>query len=444
MELIINKKLRSFFSILQSNILTGILIFLFILIIFPFDVKAQKPPEWPNFHGPERTNKSKEKGIIKSWSAAGPELLMTISGLGEGYSSVIIADGMLFTAGMTNNQSFIYAFDLNGKLIWKKPNGKAWETTMSWASSYTGTRGTPTYDNGIVYHLAELGRLAAFDSKTGRELWNRELMTEFNAGIPEYGYAESVLIDGDMLYCNPAGKKGFIACFNKLNGKLIWVNSEINGLASYNSSVIMEFGGYRQVVSLSSKNVFGVDSKTGKLLWTMNFENSHKLNNTDPIIYKEYVFVSSGYGKGSMMIKLTTSGSEMKPSLVWETNLMDNHHGGVIFHENKLYGTGSNSRGLFCFDFMTGNQHWKSDGKGSLTFADGMLYLLDEKGIMNLVKAVPEKYELTGTFKVPQGGKGMYWAHPVVCDKMLYIRHTDKLFVYNLNVPGETKKRVGL
>ena len=334
---------------------------------------------------------------------------------------------------MSNNQTWVFSFDLEGKPVWKKPNGKAWSTTLSYASSYTGSRSTPTYDNGVIYHLGESGRLAAFDSKTGREIWNRDLLREFDAEIPKYGYSESVLIDGNNLFIRPAGKKGFQVCLNKLNGELIWATTGIPGSGGYTSMIINEFGGYRQIIGGSSNCFYGVDTRTGKLLWTFDFENQRGLNLTDAVVYKDYVFVSSGYGKGSMLVRLKSSGNEIIPETIWQSDLMDNHHGGVILHNGYLYGSGSNSRGWFCLDFLTGKQVWKTGGKGSVTFADGMLFLLDERGIMKLVRATPDKFELSGEFKVPEGGEGMFWAHPVVCGGRLYIRHADKIYAYDIS-----------
>ena len=213
----------------------------------------------------------------------------------------------------------MFAYDLNGKLLWEKSNGQAWSTTMSWARTYTGPRSTPTYDDGIVYHLGETGRLTAFDHKTGNEIWSLNITEKFDAQIPEYAYSESVLIDGDYLYCNPAGKKAFMVCLNKKDGKLIWSNNKISGEAGYASSILMNFGGYRQIINISSDSVYGVDSKTGTLLWSMKFEGKQSLNNTDPIVHNEYVFVSSGYGKGSMLIKLKTSGEKIIPETVWQS-----------------------------------------------------------------------------------------------------------------------------
>jgi len=397
------------------------------------DLKTQQLDEWHNFHGPDRTNKSTETGLLSEWPEEGPTLLWTISGLGKGYSNVSIADGYLFTSGIDDQQTFVFAFDLDGNLVWKKPNGQAWETEMPWAISYNGARSTPTYSEGVVYHLGELGRLAAFNAKSGDEVWSIELRELFDAEIPEYGYSESVHIEGDRLYCCPAGEKAYMACFDKHTGKLIWANTEIPGTVGFSSLIIFDHGGHRQISGLSSNSLFGVDLNTGKLLWHTEYENSRSNNVSDPIYQNGYVFVSSGYGKGSLLIRLNSSGNGITPEKVWQTELMDNQHGGVILHNGYLYGAGQDARGWFCLDFQTGSQIWHTSGKGSLTYADQMLYCLDERGIITLVKATPEKYEAVSTFEVPDGGEGMHWAHPVVCGARLYIRHQDKLFAYDIS-----------
>jgi outer membrane protein assembly factor BamB len=407
--------------------------FCLFLSLLSFNAAAQSASEWPCFHGPDRTNKSTETGLIEAWPREGPKLKWTAPGLGEGYSSVSVGGSFVYTAGMNLNQTYVFCFDLEGKLVWKKPNGITWTTNLSHARSYTGSRSTPTYDNGVIYHLGEMGRLTAFEAKTGEEIWHRELVKDFETESAEYGYAESVLIDGDHLFVRPFAKKGFQVCLNKRSGALIWANTEITGTPAYNSLVIGEFGGYRQIIGAGSNCFYSMEIQTGKLLWKVDVVNPRELNNTDAIVYNDYVFISSGYGKGSMLIKLKPSDNAIVPETVWQSALMDNHHGGVVLDNGFLYGAGSNTKGWFCLDFLTGKQMWKADGKGSLTYADDMLYLLDERGTMKLVRATPDKYELSGEFKVPEGGKGMYWAHPVVCGGILYIRHADKLYAYDIS-----------
>lgn len=153
----------------KQNILrlSKVVVISVLLLIADQNLSAQSQDDWSCFHGSDRTNKSRETGLLQSWPSGGPRLHLIFEGLGEGYSSVSIADGLLYTAGSVNKQPYVYAFDLKGKLVWKKPVGKAWTTTASWASSYTGTRCTPTYDKDVVYFLGEMGRLVAFEAKTG-------------------------------------------------------------------------------------------------------------------------------------------------------------------------------------------------------------------------------------------------------------------------------------
>lgn len=405
-----------------------------LLLLTSVQSTAQSKSEWPCFHGTDRTNRSPETGLLQQWPAEGPKLLLTISGLGEGFSSVSIANGLIYTAGLENDLPMVFVFDMKGNLVWKKPAGKKWTTTASWATSYIGPRSTPTYDNGVIYFLGEMGLLTAFEAKTGKEIWHVDLATEYDAPLTEYGYSESVLIDGNNLYVRPAGKKGFQVCLDKRTGKQIWANTQIPGKEGYTSPVICEIGGIRQVVGASSSCYYGVDTRTGKLLWTVDVANQVEVNAADAIINNNCLFVSSGYGLGSILFRMNVSGGEIKPEKVWGPAIMDNYHGGVLYYNGYVYGTGSRNRGWFCIDFMTGEQKWRTgNDEGSLTFADGMLYALEQKGTIKLITATPGKFEMTGQFKVPSGGKGMYWAHPVVCGKKLYIRHADKIFVYDVS-----------
>lgn len=413
----------------------SLLIAITILLLLPGCLAySQTTCDWPCFHGPDRVNKSKETGLLKEWPAEGPELLFTIDGLGEGYSSLSFGEGLIFTAGKYRDQSYVFAFDMNGRPVWKSPNGRAWTTSASWAASYTGSRSTPTYDNGRLYCLSEAGRLAVYDARTGKEVWAKDLPGEFNTPDTEYGYSESVYIEGNRLYVRPAGRKGFQVCLDKNDGKLIWANTDIPGVEGYSSAVVFDFGGYRHLTGSSSDCYYGLDITTGKLLWKVDFKNSRGLNLTDVVARDGYVFITSDYGKGSKLVRLKPSGDRFIAETVWDSKLMDNHHGGVILLDGYLYGSGSNSRGWFCLDFLTGEQIWNHQrGKGSITYADGMFYLLDERtGSMTLIKATPDNYEPKGEFRVPSGGESMYWAHPVVCGKRLYIRHWDKIFVYDI------------
>jgi outer membrane protein assembly factor BamB len=184
---------------------------------------------------------------------------------------------------------------------------------------------------------------------------------------------------------------------------------------------------------MSAKRVFAFAPSDGQLLWGYPFSNARGNNATDVIAGKGRVYASSGYGGGSILLRpQRRPDCEFVIEEVWKSNLLDNHHGGVLLLDGCLYGAGHEARGWFCLDFESGAKRWQADGKGSLTYADGMLYCLGERGTMSLVKATPEKWSPVSSFRLPRGGKGLYWAHPVVCGGRLYVRHSEKLFAYDI------------
>lgn len=412
------------------------LLFLALTHVLPVARLAAGEPQWPCYHGPQRNNHSTDQGLLTAWPAEGPPLVWTAGGIGLGYSSVAIADGRVFTGGMIKKQTFVTALDQNGKTIWQRPNGLSWEATKSqpWAVEYSGARGTPTVENDTVYHLSELGRLAAFDVRTGDERWHVELLQTFQGERPKYGLSESVLVHGNSVICCPGGQKGYAVALDKATGRTLWANTDIQDSVGYSSFVVARLDGVEQIVNSSARQVFALDPANGRLLWKYTFGNSRDNSATDTVVHDGHVFASCGYGGGSILLRPQRQpNGDFAVQEVWKINLMDNHHGGVLRLGDHLYGAGHEFRGWFCLDFKTGNQQWRSSGKGSLTYADGHLYCLDEKGTLSLVRAMPEKWTEVGSFTLPQGGRGQYWAHPVVCGGRLYVRHAEKLFVYDVH-----------
>jgi outer membrane protein assembly factor BamB len=390
---------------------------------------------WPCFHGPKRDNLSNDTGLMQEWPKEGPELLWTASGIGHGYSSVAIVGERIFTAGMIKKQTYVTALSLNGKQLWQQLNGKSWEASerQPWAVPYAGSRGTPTVEGDTVYHLSELGSLTAFDSKTGDQRWHKELLEIFNAERPEYGYSESVLIHKDVLFCCPAGSGGYIVALEKNTGSTLWANTDIKDAVGNCSPVFAKINGVEQVITLSANRVLSFDPKDGRLLWDYPFGNKRQNNVADVIINKDLIYASTGYGGGSILLRTqrrTNGRFIVKP--VWKSDLLDNHHGGVLLLNGHLYGAGHEARGWFCLDFNTGRKMWQAPGKGSLTYADGRIYCLNERGTISLVKADPEKWQEVASFRLPRGERGLYWAHPVIWGGRLYVRHSDRLFAFHI------------
>lgn len=398
-------------------------------------VTAVEDGDWPCFHGSDRSNRSSDNALMTIWPDEGPALLWAATNIGHGYSSVAIAGERIFTAGTIGKDTHVTALSLDGKKLWQGLAGESWQASerQQWAVPYSGSRATPTVDGDTVYFLSEMGRLNAFDASNGNVRWTVDVARTFEAERPKYGYSESVLVHGDKLFCCPAGRKGYMAAFDKSNGALVWTNTEIDDPVGYSSSVPARIGEKLQIVSLTSSRVFAVNPDDGKLLWQYLFGNKRSNNATDVIVHDGLVYVSSGYGRGSALLRPARAedGAFVVES-VWESELLDNHHGGVVLVDGYLYGAGHQSEGWFCLSIKDGRKCWHKEGKGSLTYAEGHLYCLDEKGEMSLVRADPGKYAATSSFEVPRGGRGAYWAHPVVCHGRLHVRHSDKLYAYDI------------
>ncbi|MCX7885996.1 MAG: PQQ-like beta-propeller repeat protein [Verrucomicrobiae bacterium] len=185
---------------------------------------AKDSPWWPQFHGPARDNISRETGLAKSWPKDGPKLLWKFSGCGRGYSSVAVADGLIFTSGDFGDEQYVLALDLDGHLRWKSPNGKAWKGPQP------GSRTTPTYHNGVVYQMNATGRLAAFEAATGKPLWAVELQERFAARHNYWGYAENVVVEDDMVLCMPGGAKGRVVALDRRSGQTVGPMSKLQTL----------------------------------------------------------------------------------------------------------------------------------------------------------------------------------------------------------------------
>ena len=394
------------------------------------DAVVPEGPYWPRFHGPRGDNISTDTGLLKEWPEGGPPLEWTAQGIGHGFSGVTIAEGSIYTDGNIGGQTVITALDSAGQIRWQTPNGKAWE------KSRPGTRGTPTVDGGQLYHESPLGQLVCLNAKTGEKIWGLNILEEFGGENITWGLAESLLVDGNHLICCPGGPQASVVALDKRTGKTVWKAPGAGNATSYASPALAECQGLRMILTMNAKALIGVNADGGDLLFQFKHVAEYDVNAMMPIYHDGRVFISSGYGSGSALVKLNVRGNKAGVEQVWESDQLDNHHGGVILLDGYLYGASHNSNGgkWICLDWKTGRMMYaeRGVGKGSLTCADGMLYTLSEQRRMGLVAPTPTGHKLLSRFEVPSGGEGPSWAHPVVCGGHLYVRHDDRLFAYDV------------
>jgi outer membrane protein assembly factor BamB len=396
-----------------------------------------RPFDWPQWRGPERNGCSKETGLLTSWPKDGPPLLWKASGVGNGYASVSIAGGKLFTLGNQGKSTYVFALNLaDGKLLWSAEVGRP--------GSNLGC--TPTVDGKLLYAIGQDGDLVCVETDSGQVKWRRHLKKDFGGTCGGWNYTESPLVDGDKLVCTPGGKDAALVALNKNTGEVIWkCPSPFNRpTAGYSSIVIAEVGGVRQYVQLMHDGVIGVAAKDGKLLWQYGDRGDRFAGNTanipTPIVRGDEVFCVAGYGRGGGLVKLVPAGGGVKAEEVYFNRTLNNKHGGVVLVGDYLYGDRDESGNPYCAEVSTGKvvpgwqKRGESEGRGSVsvTYADGHLYFRYQNGIVALVEANPAGYKEKGSFKIPNAGGAPSWSHPVVVGGRLYLREKDMVWCYDV------------
>jgi outer membrane protein assembly factor BamB len=389
--------------------------------------------DWPQWRGPNHDGISTETGLLKDWPEGGPKLAWEVKGLGAGYSSVSVFGDRIYSAGDKGEESFVEALNLSdGKPVWLAKLGKSGAVGQP---QFEGPRATPTTDGELVFAVSQWGDMVCLRADNGKEVWRKDYTRDFGGARPFWGYAESPLIDRDKVVVTPGGSQGALVALNTKTGAVIWQSKEFTDAAHYASLISVEAGGVRQYIQLTPASVAGIAASDGKLLWKAPRKGQVAVIPM-PIYDDGFVYVTSGYGSGCNLFKVTAESGTFTAEQVYANKVMVNHHGGVVKIGDCVYGY-SESKGWTCQDFKTGEAKWQDKeklGKGSITYADGRLYLRqeDKKGTVSLIEASVEGYHEHGRFDQPDRSGKNSWPHPVIAGGKLYLRDQDVLLCYNV------------
>ncbi len=378
--------------------------------------------DWPQWRGPNRDGVSYAKGILKNWRENEPEILWRIS-VGDGYSGVSAANGKLFTMWDEGDSQFLFCLDaLDGKELWRYRIGDSFIEGFG-----NGPRSTPVVEGTIVYAASAQGLLHAVNVTNGRGLWTHDLGAEYGSQLPAHGYSSSPLVDGEKLFVEAGGKKGFaFLALNKHTGDLIWHSQ--TDMPAYSSPIAITINETRQIVFLSAEGLFSVSPDDGSLYWRYDWEprcpsTGIPTNTATPIfIAPDKIFISSGYGTltGAAVVRLIQDKKQFAAEKLWESRKMKNLINSSVCFENHIYGFDMGF--LKCFDVLTGEEKWRAGGfqKGSLIAADGHLIVFGEYGKLALVEATPEEYREVASAKILSG---KCWTIPTLANGKLYLRN---------------------
>ena len=402
-----------------------------------------KAADWPQWRGPDRNAHSDELLASTDWEKNPPKHLWTASGFGEGYASVAIVKGTLYTLGNTDGgQAVIAAKAEDGSILWKKVI-----TDANPKHDLKGSRCTPSVDGDHLYVVTSNGSIACLKADNGDVLWQRQFSDWDGKMMSGWGYSESPLVDGDRVLCTPGGPDALVVCLDKMTGKEIWAcKPAFEGKAGkdgagYSSIVISNALGIKQYVQLTGRGLIGMRADDGKQLWTYNRVANGVANIPTPIIDGNLIFASTSYKTGTCLVELNKAGENIvaEEKYFLEFQVFNNHHGGMILLDGHIYAGHKQNDGFpTCVNMATGKVVWGGDelrgpGKGSaaVLFIDGHLIFRYQDGTVALIEATPTAYHLKGSF-TPDFQEGNSWAHPVVVKGKLYLREQDKLMCYQV------------
>jgi outer membrane protein assembly factor BamB len=383
---------------------------------------ANKPNKW---RGPSADGIYNEPGLMESWPDNGPEILWVYEEFGEGFSSPVFANGKIYVSGAVDDVGYIFVLNEKGEYLNRYSYGN------EFIRSYPGSRSTPTVVENLIYMHTAMGKVVCLEEPTGEIKWSIDLFSDFDGENLRFGMTESLVVEDDRVYVSPGGKKHNLVALNRYNGELIWSSTGMGSLSAYCTPLLFEFNGTKMLATMMGEHIVGLDRESGSVKWSYPYKNQRGIHPNTPIFKNGELYCFSGYGYGG--IKLLISPENNSVEKVWWSDSLQSKMGGAVLLENRLYGSGDNTRRWYCVDWFTGQVLYSSDelANGVVIAANDLLYMYTDRGELALVKPHSDRFEIVGQTKVTHG-TAQHWAHPVIRNGVLYLRHGKAIVAYKI------------
>ena len=400
-----------------------------LLVLMP--VTTALAQDWAQWGGPHRNFISDTKGLATTWPATGPRRLWQRE-LGEGYSAIAVERGMLFTMYRKGDNEVAIALDAaTGKTVWEYSYAAPFSPEYD-MSNGPGPHATPLVSGDMVFTSGATGKLNCLDKKTGKLLWSHDLIKEFQGTVRVNGYSCSPIAYKDTIVMMVGGPSSSLVAFNRQNGSVVWKKHDFRNSTS--SPIIINVDGQDQLVAFMWSDIVGVDPNNGNLLWSHAHPAEHGLNTSTPVWGPDnLLFMSSGYGGGSRVLKLSRAGDKTTVEEVWANSLMRIHFSNAIRVGDFVYGSSGDfgPAPFTAVNVKTGNVVWRNRSfpRASALFADGRFIILDEDGHLLLATATAEGLTVTSKAELLQNQS---WTVPSLSGTHLYLRDRKNIVALEL------------
>jgi outer membrane protein assembly factor BamB len=379
--------------------------------------------DWPQYRGPNRDNRSPEKGWLTQWPKEGPKQLWKAN-VGVGSAPVSIAGGKLYTMGYEGTNEHVVCLDaLIGKEVWKHSYPSERFDNMHEG----GPACAPSIEGDSVYAIARGGSVMCLSIADGKPKWSVNLVKEFGAEMPFFAFCTSPLVLGDKVIVIAGAKGASTVALDKKSGKTLWKSGD--DPAGYASPAPYVSGKDTHLAIFNGTAFVILNSDTGAQLARLPWEtpsamNSH-VNATSPVIDGKRIFISAAYGMGSAMVEIDLTAGKINP--LWKADDFETQYNTAQLVNGNIYGFHTQNQGdtggeMRCLDGATGATKWtqKNPNLGSLIESDGKLFIVTRRGELILMEPSPEKYKELARVQITGG---TCRSEPTLCDSKLYIRN---------------------
>jgi outer membrane protein assembly factor BamB len=385
--------------------------------------------DWTQWRGPNRD------GAIASFNApnAWPEQLTRQwkVEVGLGYATPLVVGNRIYVFSRQGEKEVMSALDVDtGKQLWQTGYPVSFTMQSAAVRHGPGPKSTPVLANGTLYSIGMLGTVTAWDAASGRQLWQKQ----GTGVVPMYtSHAFSPVVDRGLVIFHVGGHmKGALTAFDAKTGDVKWTwDGDGPG---YGSPIVAEFGGTRQIVTITQGKLVGVDIASGALLWERPFVSSNFTNSGTPVLYDQTVIVSGNAGP-TMAVSVAKKDGKWVTETVWENaEAPVRFSNGVIVGDTFFNLSSRNAGQYFALDAKTGKTVWLSPGRqagnAAIARAGNMVFSLEDDGELLVFPNISTAFEPLRRYKVADDET---WTQPVITRNRLLIKDVSTLALWTFN-----------
>lgn len=350
--------------------------------------------------------------------------------VGLGYATPIVVGNRVYVFSRQGEDEVMSAIDAgSGKVLWRTAYPAPFEMSSAARPHGPGPKSTPVYFNGRLFAIGMTGVVTAYDAQTGKQIWQKP----GSKLVPMYtSHAFSPVVERGLVVFHVGGHdNGALTAFDANSGAEKWRWSGDG--PGYGSPIVAEFGGVRQLVTITQAKVVGVDVATGALLWERPFASSNFTNSITPVRHGQSVIIWNNVGP-MLALNIVRKNNQWVAETAWESSDTPNRLSNVVLDGDVLFGLTSRNMGqYYAVDVRTGKMLWTSEGRQAnntaLARAGNVLLSLESDGELVVFRASRTGFEPIRRYKVAEADT---WAQPAFSGNRIFVKDVSTLTLWTV------------